>query len=102
MDYRITHRTVYDYGERVTVSHHAARLMPLPGPTQQVSRTSLTVFPVPAVRKESRDYFGNYVCSFSIQEIHRHFEVVARSSVAANVTTTPVLTLSTPWENVVA
>ena len=102
MDYRITHRTVYDYSEAVSVSHHAARLLPMQGPTQQVSRSSLTVSPTPAVRKESRDYFGNAVCSFAIQEIHRHFEVVARSQVAVNVATAPALALSVPSEKVVA
>ncbi|MEO6741269.1 MAG: transglutaminase family protein [Chthoniobacteraceae bacterium] len=102
MDYRITHRTVYDYTEAVTVSHHAARLMPMANAAQQVSDTSLSVFPTPAVRTESSDYFGNKVCSFAIQEIHRHFEVVARSKVTVNVTTTPVLTLSPAWEKVIA
>ena len=102
MDYRITHRTVYDYSEAVTVSHHAARLLPMQGATQQVSRSSLTVSPSPAVRKESRDYFGNAVCSFAIQEIHRHFEVVARSHVTVNAATAPALALSPVWEEVVA
>ena len=100
MDYRITHRTIYEYSEAVTVSHHAARLLPMSGATQRVSKSSLNVSPAPAVRKESRDYFGNAVCSFSIQEIHRRFEVIARSSVTVNATTTPALTLSTPWEEV--
>ena len=102
MDYRITHRTIYEYSSAVTVSHHAARLLPMQSPTQQVSRTSLTVTPAPAVRKESRDYFGNAVCSFAIQEIHRHFEVVARSQVAVNASTAPALALSAGWEEVVA
>lgn len=102
MDYRITHRTIYEYSEAVTVSHHAARLLPMTSATQQVSRSSLSVLPQPAVRKESRDYFGNAVCSFAIQEIHRRFEVVARSNVTVNVTTAPVLALSPPWEKVVA
>ena len=102
MDYRITHRTIYDYSEAVSVSHHAARLLPMQGPTQQVSRSSLTVLPSPAVRKESRDYFGNAVCSFAIQEIHRRFEVVARSQVTVNAATAPVLALSPMWEEVVA
>jgi transglutaminase-like putative cysteine protease len=101
MEYRITHRTIYDYSEAVTVSHHAARLLPMASAKQQVSRSTLTVSPQPAVRKESRDYFGNAVCSFAIQEIHRRFEVVARSSVTVNVTTAPVLTLSPAWEQVV-
>ena len=102
MDYRITHRTIYDYSEAVSVSHHAARLLPMQGATQQVSRSSMTVSPSPAVRKESRDYFGNAVCSFAIQEIHRRFEVVARSQVTVNAATTPALALSPVWEEVVA
>ena len=102
MDYRITHRTVYDYSEAVSVSHHAARLLPMQNATQQVFRSSLTVSPPPAVRKESRDYFGNAVCSFAIQEIHRHFEVVARSQVTVNAATAPALALSPTWEEVVA
>ncbi len=101
MDYRITHRTVYEYSEAVTVSHHAARLLPMSSETQRVSGSSLNIFPQAAVRKESRDYFGNAVCSFAIQEIHRRFEVVARSDVTVNVATTPVLTLSPAWEEVV-
>lgn len=102
MNYRITHRTIYEYSEAVTVSHHAARLLPMENSSQQVSRTSLSVFPTPAVRKESRDYFGNAVCSFAIQEIHRHFEVIARSQVSVKVSTAPVLALSPVWEQVVA
>ena len=54
------------------------------------------------MRKESRDYFGNAVCSFAIQEIHRHFEVVARSQVTVNAATAPALALSPVWEEVVA
>ena len=102
MEYRITHRTVYDYTAAVSVSHHAARLLPMQGAAQQVSRSSLTITPEPALRKESRDYFGNAVCSFAIQEIHRRFEVIARSQVSVNVSATPVLALSPMWEQVVA
>ena len=102
MEYRITHRTVYDYTAAVSVSHHAARLLPMQSAAQQVSRSSLTVTPEPAIRKESRDYFGNAVCSFAIQEIHRHFEVVARSQVTVNAATAPVLALSPMWEEVAA
>lgn len=102
MDYRITHRTLYDYTEGVTVSHHAARLTPVTGATQRVSRVSLSISPVPSVRKDSRDYFGNHVCFFAIQEIHRHLEVVVNSYVTVDTATVPVLTLSPAWEEVAA
>jgi len=100
MDYRITHRTIYDYKQGVTVSHHAARLMPVTGPAQRASKFSMAILPAPSVRKESRDYFGNLVCFFAIQEIHRHLEVVAISYVTADVGKMPELGASPPWEEV--
>jgi transglutaminase-like putative cysteine protease len=100
MDYRITHRTIYDYSDGVTVSHHAARQMPVTTPTQRTSKFSLSISPQPAVRKESRDYFGNHVCFFAIQEIHRHLEVVASSYVTVDAVTIPALGLSPAWDSV--
>jgi transglutaminase-like putative cysteine protease len=102
MDYRIIHKTVYEYTEGVTVSHHAARLAPATIPTQRTSKYSLSISPQPAVRKESRDYFGNHVCFFAIQEIHRRFEVIASSQVTVDPTAVPVLTSSPAWEDVAA
>ena len=100
MDCRITHRTIYEYSDGVTVSHHAARLKPQEGGMQRVSDFALNIFPKPAVRKDSRDYFGNDVCFFSIQETHQTFEVVATSRVVVN--TAPLLNLraSPAWEGV--
>ena len=102
MDYRITHRTIYDYTDGVTVSHHAARMMPMVGGAQRVSKFALTISPAPAVRKESRDYFGNHVCFFAIQETHRTFEVVASSHVTVDAPTLPVPEHSPAWEEVAA
>ena len=100
MDYRITHRTVYDYTEGVTVSHHAARLMPATRSGQRAACFDIEIKPTPAVRKEGRDYFGNHVCFFAIQEIHRHLEITATSHVTVDTATVPVLTLSPVWESV--
>ena len=102
MDYRITHRTIYDYTGGVTISHHAARLMPLAGGTQRVSDFELTIFPEPAVRKESRDYFGNHVCFFAIQESHQTFEVVATSRVSLDSARLPDIHAAPAWEGVAA
>lgn len=101
MNYRITHRTVYEYSEPVTVSHHAARLEPRSLAHQQRGAFSLRISPEPTLRKERTDYFGNRVCFFSIQELHQRFEVVAESRVAVAEVTPPVVTLSPPWEAVV-
>ncbi len=101
MEYRITHRTIYDYSEPVTVSHHAARLQPRTTDTQQPRNFALNIAPVPALRRQRVDYLGNQVCSFSIQENHRRFEVTATSIVAVANERPQSLALTPAWESVV-
>lgn len=100
MNYRITHRTTYDYAEAVTVSHHAARLKPRLLAAQHRSSFALVIDPEPAVKTMRTDYFGNRVCLFSIQEIHRRLDLTATSLVRVTTTTPPALALSPPWEKV--
>ena len=101
MNFRIVHRTVYNYSQPVTVSHHAALLEPLTLPHQQLLEFSSQIAPEPSVRKMRTDYFGNRVCFFSIQELHKRFEVVAKSLVNMKEVTPPAASLSPPWEQVV-
>jgi len=101
MTYNVIHRTIYDYASSVTVSHHAARVQPRTLAYQQVAQFSLTVAPAPSIAQPRRDFFGNHVCGFTIQEIHRHLEITATSRVTVAVTTPPVPVLSPDWEIVV-
>ncbi len=101
MTYELIHRTVYEYSEPVTVSHHAARVEPQPLPLQQQEDFELFISPEPTLRKMRTDYFGNRVCFFSIQGIHHRLEVTARTRVTVTATTPPVPTLSAPWREVV-
>lgn len=82
MNYRITHRTLYEYAAPVSVSQHVARLTPRVMALQQFEEFSLTIAPAPALRKTQRDYFGNELCFFSVQELHQRLEIVTRSLVA--------------------
>jgi transglutaminase-like putative cysteine protease len=100
MNCRIIHRTVYNYSEPVTVSHHAARLEPMRTLHQRGEEFSLQVVPEPAIRKNRRDYYGNLVCFFSVQEIHSRLEVTASSRVSIAAGTPPAPNLSAPWERV--
>jgi len=84
MNYRITHRTLYDYAAPVTVSHHVARLEPRATATQTRHEYALEISPAPALRKARRDYFGNELCFFSIQEVHQRLEIVTTSRVSVN------------------
>ncbi len=101
MTYNLVHSTIYDYASPVTVSHHAARVEPRVLPQQQVENFSLKIGPMPAVIKPRVDFFGNHVCGFSIQEIHRHLEITARSRVTVVVTPPPAPALSPDWAGVV-
>jgi transglutaminase-like putative cysteine protease len=101
MTYNLIHKTIYEYAEPVTVSHHAARVEPRALSGQQVENFSLQIDPVPAVIKPRVDFFGNQVCGFSIQEIHQRLEITARSRVTVSATTPPALALSPEWEGVV-
>ncbi len=101
MNYRITHRTVYEYAEPVTVSQHAARLKPRPTATQERKDFHLRIEPEPTVRKMRTDYFGNRVCFFSVQGLHSRLEIVATSHVIVNEATPPAPELSMPWEEAV-
>jgi transglutaminase-like putative cysteine protease len=100
MNYRILHRTIYDYSEPVTVSHHAARLKPRLTGVQQRADFSLEIVPEPAVRTMRTDYFGNPVCFFSVQQIHQRLEISASSLVWVNRVTPPALGLSPDWKHV--
>ena len=100
MTYLITHRTLYDYSEPVTVSHHAARVKPRPLRNQRRDDFTLSISPEPGVRKMRTDFFGNRVCFFSIQELHDRLEIVATSRVTVTPETPPAASLSPAWEDV--
>lgn len=81
MTFRITHRTTYRYSEPVTVSQHASRMAPRCTPHQQARDFKLQIKPVPSLQSTRRDYFGNSVCVFSVQGLHKELDVTATSTV---------------------
>ena len=101
MIYNVVHGTIYEYASPVTVSHHAACVQPRVLPQQQVENFSLEIGPTPAVIRPRVDFFGNRVCGFSVQEIHQHLEITARSRVTVAATTRPAAGLSPNWKEVV-
>jgi transglutaminase-like putative cysteine protease len=102
MKYRVSHTTTYRYSQPVTVSHHVARLQPRPTNTQREQDFALEITPEPSLRTTHTDYFGNRVCSFSIEQLHTRLEVTARSIVEVTPEQLPVLEVSPAWESVAA
>jgi len=100
VNYRVTHRTTYEYDEPVAVSHHAARVEPRVTAVQSRTDWKITVSPEPAVQVQRPDFFGNRVCFFAIQELHARLDVTATSIVSVEAQPPPALELSLPWEQV--
>jgi transglutaminase-like putative cysteine protease len=101
MNYRIVHRTLYEYAAPVTVSHHVARLEPRATAAQQRGEFVLNILPNPAVRKVREDYFGNRLCFFSIQETHQRLEITTTSRVTVSARELPAPENAPAWEEVV-
>ncbi len=100
MTYDITHRTTYDYAAPVSVSHHVARLEPRAAGTQEVGSFALKISPHPTLRKSREDYFGNRLCSFSIQQVHERLETVTSSRVTVHAPQFAPQEQSPAWETV--
>ncbi len=100
MTYDITHRTTYNYAAPVSVSHHVARLEPRAAGTQEVGSFSLRISPQPTLRKSREDYFGNRLCSFSIQQVHERLETVTSSRVTVRAPQFSPQVQSPSWESV--
>lgn len=99
MIYDITHVTEFDYEERVSVSHHVARLTPRRSERQTPLAHAWTFDPAPAMLREHEDVFGNPVTFFALQGPHRRLSVT--STAAVDVATPPPLPARSPaWETV--
>lgn len=99
MKYHITHTTEYSYGEAVPLCHNIVRLRPRHTDRQLCTRHELIVHPEPAVLREHKDYFGNHMAVFSLQEPHAALSVMAISEVELVAAGTPKASDTLPWEH---
>jgi transglutaminase-like putative cysteine protease len=100
MNYRIVHRTTYEYAAPVAVSHHVARLEPRATAAQTPENFLLKILPHPVLRKVRDDYFGNQLCFFSVQENHQRLEITATSRVSIKPQPPSDSEASPSWEEV--
>jgi len=99
MIYDITHVTEVDYEEKVSVSHHVARLTPRRTDRQRPIEHAWRFTPTPAVLREHEDIFGNPVAFFAVEGPHRRLSVTSRAPV--DVAAPPPLPGRSPaWETV--
>jgi transglutaminase-like putative cysteine protease len=100
LPYRVSHTTAYEYAEPVSICHNEARLTPRSTERQRLVRSQLLVTPNVQAMDQDRDYFGNVVHYFSLNEAHRLLEVTALSDVELVPCAPPDLDASEPWDEV--
>ncbi|MEM1083785.1 MAG: transglutaminase family protein [Verrucomicrobiota bacterium] len=100
MRYAIHHRTVYRYEDKVSYSHHLARLTPLETSSQNQTMSRIVVTPAPDILTSHRDYFDNPTSFFSLATPHQELVIDSHSEVIVSDILPPTLDLSPPWEEV--
>ena len=80
--YRVTHRTTYRYGRRMSKGATVAHLVPRSTATQRVLSSEIVVDPAPDERSEWTDVFGNNVSSLAVLHPHDSLDLRATSTVA--------------------
>jgi len=98
--YRVRHVTRYRYQDQVPFSHHVAHLIARAHPRQRCRRSQLLVEPVPVIRADRTDFFGNPVSYLALQQPHR--ELVVTAELDVEVFPPPALdpTATPPWEQI--
>lgn len=89
MQYKVTHSTVYEYNQPVSLCHNLALLKPRSTATQICHKTELKIDPQPDVINEYEDFFGNKATYFAIQQEHKKL-VVTVTSFIENTNTTAI------------
>ncbi|GEO80368.1 transglutaminase family protein [Pararhodospirillum oryzae] len=98
--YDVEHVTTYTYSQPVTVSHQCAHLRPRAFATQEVIDTELRATPLPELRSERTDYFGNTVTTFSLSRPHEALTLISRCRVRIHPPEIPDPAITPPWEEV--
>jgi transglutaminase-like putative cysteine protease len=102
MRYNIRHTTMYSYTDPVPVCHNIVHLAPRDTPAQSCREHRVAIHPQPSVRAKRRDYFGNDLEFFSIQEAHEGLSVTAMSLVDVASPALKVGVKTPAWEDVAA
>jgi len=102
MHYRIRHLTEYDYDSDVLHSYQLLHLVPRPAPYQQCLEHQVTIAPVPLVRREELDAFGNPVIRVELEHPHRRLTVASEMTIAVHPRAFVPAAQSAPWERVAA
>jgi transglutaminase-like putative cysteine protease len=100
MRYQVTHTTIYDYAEPVSLCHNVLHLRAREAPRQTCLNQKLNISPEPRGLQNRADYYGNPMVLFTIQEPHRRLSVTAEHRFDVWPLMAIDTSASTPWEEV--
>jgi transglutaminase-like putative cysteine protease len=100
VNYKITHATDYQYSQPVRVSHNLVLLTPREDALVHCHSHRLVIHPVPQISAHRKDFFGNHVNTFSIEESHKELSITATSRVSVTPPHLPDPAATVPWEQV--
>jgi transglutaminase-like putative cysteine protease len=100
MRYHVSHTTIYDYSEPVSLCHNVLHLRPREAPRQTCLSQKLSIAPEPRGLQNRSDYYGNPIVLFTIQEPHRRLSVTSESRFDVRPTPQIEVEGSMPWEEV--
>ncbi len=82
MDFIVTHITEYSYSDEVVFCHNIATIKPRVSPGQKLLEYNLKINPQPTEFSERKDFFGNNISRFSIQQEHKKLSVTSVCKIA--------------------
>ncbi|GAB3458883.1 transglutaminase family protein [Insolitispirillum peregrinum] len=100
--YTVRHLTRYTYSYPVTLSHHAAHLLPRVADRQVCHLARLTITPRPSSQRQRKDFFGNPVSLFSVDQSHEELTVLSESRITVDPPEPPAADRTLAWEQVAA
>jgi len=99
MRYKVAHLTSYAYHDKVPISYSSVCLAPRDCVHQECLRVSLSVSPTPSVMiQQGKDYYGNNIAFFSVQEPHDALTIRSVSEVRIQPQLLPPPEATPPWE----
>ncbi len=99
MRYQLSHRTSYSYASSVDAAHHIAHLRARAFPGQQVSDVSIVTDPQPALAMQHRDYFGNLIDIYRLDQPHQRFDIEVRAAIEVKFPEPPAAAKAITWED---
>ncbi|WP_338875077.1 transglutaminase family protein [Spirosoma sp. SC4-14] len=94
MNYRLLHKTQYDYSENVNNYHGLACVTPKNLSRQTRTDFSLSIYPTPDEIYTHTDYFDNTIHYFSIHKPHNKLVILAKSTLETHSSASAVVPIT--------